>query len=229
MSPNPERTMSDPDARRIEGGRGIVDVEFERSDDVFAHEKRIELALERARALEEAYRTKGDLTPAERAELPRVAARLRRLFELQMGPTVADLNRNNPADDEIPTDHSLRIHLRRIRNLHIDMNKAWSTRTVRKVHMWIKEDIPNWFSVTWRSLKDNTKYLLKGAGVAALAGTGLAVGGYALTGALMSEVGWGAGALAGLRTLGQHAGATGSAIGDMFRRDQPLAPQGGVA
>ncbi len=209
--------MSNLDDRRIDGARGIWDTDFARSDDVRAHEERVEFAIKRAEALEEAYATR-ELTASEKAELPRVATRLRRLFKLQMGATIADLNKDNSADDEVTTDDKLRIHLRRIRNMHIDMNKMWGTHSIRKVSMWLKEDIPNWFGVTTRKFWDNTKFLLKTAGVVAAGSTLALAGGYA-------AAGWygGEGALAGLGTLGQHLGIAGTAVRGMFRGD-PAAP-----
>lgn len=202
-----------------------ADREFELSDEARAHFGAIRESLARADALWEIHQTR-PLTDQEKKELPLLASELQRLYRLQTGsPIIAGFNRHVAADILIQTDDQLRINLRRIRNLNIDLNKQWGTRSARKIYSWFEEDIWNWYGITKRKFVDNGKFLLKAAGmaavgtVAAAAGTaGLVAGGYALAGWAGGE-----GAMAGLGLLGQHAGIATTAIGGMFRGD-PAAP-----
>ena len=171
-----------------------------------AHQTMLKEAQERSTQLIDAHHVRG-LTPAERAELPALLSKLRQCFATQMGREISERDMQNNAYDNAPIDNLLRQRIAQIRTMNIDLNYTWKTRGVRKFWGWLWEDMPNWFKVKPAEFWDGTKHFLVGAGVAA-AGTAAAVaGGYMLAGALGGD-----GAMAGLGTLGRHAGVAWNTI-----------------
>lgn len=220
MTPEPSMDREIP--RQREPQRQPDDP-FEHGDDFVAHERLVEGTLEKANALIAAYEA-GRLTPVQRAELPRVAMRLRQMLAVQMGSTIRSLDMQDGSYDNASVDNLLRTRLRQVRNIDTNMNRMWGTRTIRKVSSWITEDLPNWFGVKWLQLKDNTKHFLKTAGIVAAGATALTVGGYAVAGLVSGEGAWG-----GMRMLGRHAQIAGSSVADLFRRNPAGAGPGPVA
>lgn len=153
-------------------------------------------------------------TPAEKKkykkELPELVGRLRQLIEaqLQKGGGIQSLDLADGSYDNVHTDHMLRRQLMALRNLNIDINTMIGTRTVRKLSGFLREDLPNWFHVTWMQVKDNLKQLAKTTALYGGAGTATALAGYATYGALALD----GGAMAGVGLLGSHLYSAGSAV-----------------
>ena len=181
---------------------------FEDSDDFEAYSRSLDSVMKRSNELLGISKER-ELTDKEKAELPRVVTRLRQLLKIQMNwnGRIAKIDMEDGSYDNATIDNKLRVQLRALRNLDIDVHRMWGTQTIRKISSAITEDIPNWFGIKWQQLKDNAKQFLKIAGVAA----GATAGAYALGGWLMGH-----GPIAGLKTLGDHVGWLASGIGGAF-------------
>lgn len=151
----------------------------------------------------------GLLTERERQSLPRRVMRLRQLLSTQLAQNgrISQTDRSDGSYDDATTDDLLRQQVDALRDMDIDHNRMWGTRTVRKIGSWLTEGVPNWFNVKTGQVWDNLKQFLKVVGVAGA----LTAGGYAAYGHLA-----GGGAMAGLGLMGEHAGRAGGAIGNGF-------------
>ena len=173
-------------------------------DDIKAHSETLEKTFKQASDIIAACHR--GFTPAEKKkfkkELPEIVGRLRQLLEaqLQKGGGIQSLDLADGSYDNVHTDHMLRKQLATLRNLNIDLNTMIGTRTVRKLTGFLREDLPNWFSVTWMQAKDNLKQLAKTGALYGGIGAVAATGGYAAYGALALP----GGALAGVGLLGSH-------------------------
>lgn len=173
-------------------------------DDIKAHSDTLEKTFEEANQIIAACHR--GFTPAEKKkfkkELPEIVGRLRQLLEaqLQKGGGIQTLDLADGSYDNVHTDHMLRKQLMTLRNLNTDLNTLIGTRTVRKLTGFLREDMPNWFTVTWRQAKDNLKQLTKAVALYGGVGTATALAGYATYGALALD----GGATAGVGLLGSH-------------------------
>lgn len=177
------------------------------ADDIAAHDKLLADMTERASKILLEVKA-GNLTPKRRSELkiemPKVADLLRQLLlsYLQKDGALRQIDLDDGSYDAHAIENRLRIQIASLRNKHISMNTLLGTRTIRKLTGFIREDIPNFFTVKWRQIKDNVKQLAKtGLLVGALATAG-AVGGYSYA------LGFGP----GMAMLGSHLGIVGNAI-----------------
>lgn len=137
-------------------------------------------------------------------ELPQIVARIRQLLEAQLeeGGSIRELDMDDGSYDNKDLDLALMRQLQTLRNLNTDLNSMIGTRMIRKLTAFISEDIPNWMTIRWRQLKDNTSHLLKTGAIVGGVGGAVALAGYSTAGALFMKGGVGA----GLETLGTHIG-----------------------
>ena len=177
----------------------------EHSEDVRAHSRLLTTTIKEADDIIAAH-ARGS-TPEMRKKwkekLPDITNRLRRLLRTQLDRKgmINKLDVGDGSYDNAGIDNALRSHITSVRNLNTNLNRLIGTRTVRKISGFITEDIPNFFTVKWRQLKDNAKQLLTAGALYGGVGGAAMIGGYTLaTGDVMS----------GAALLGKHASIVGS-------------------
>jgi len=169
---------------------------FESFDDWHSYGEELKESLRHGATMLEAA-AQGTLTDEQKEGLPILVNDLRQLLEarLQANGRIAQIDAEDGTYNNAANDNRIRILLSKLRNLDIDMRYSFVTRTSRKIVAWFSEDIPNWFTVKIREVKDSLKHVAYSVGVPiALAGAAT-VAGYAI-----ANGGFGA----GLVKMGEH-------------------------
>jgi hypothetical protein len=169
---------------------------FQSFDDWRSYGEELEESLKRGVEILDATE-KGELTDAQKEQLPILVNDLRQLLEarLEANSRIAQIDTEDGTYNNAANDNKIRILLSTLRNLDIDMRYSFLTRSSRKFVAWFSEDLPNWFTVKIREVKDSLKHVaytvavpVALAGAATIAGYSIANGGF----------------LAGMATLGSH-------------------------
>jgi hypothetical protein len=170
---------------------------FDDSNETESHMRMLDRVTGEADMLIEKGRL-GTLTARDKQRLPIVTHQLRALLETQLDPgsPIALRDAADGSYDNATTDLRISELLARTRKLDFQHNQLWGTRTIRNASAYVTEDLPNWFGVRWRQVKDVFWQFAKIAGVAGL----LTAGGYGAYGYLSGQ-GFGK----GLALFGDHA------------------------
>lgn len=198
------------------GGPGDEDTGLSAFDDIAAHSKILKETMARAKQII-TYSKRGfskEERKHMRAEIPKLVLELRQLLvaQLQKEGAIHQLDRSDDSYDNVYIDNELRKQLAALRNIHTNLNTMIGTRTVRKLTAFIVEDIPNWFTVKWRQLKDNVYQLSKTTALATGAIGATAVAGYSIANGGIGP---------GLTFLGQDLRIAGSFISDAVKMASP--------
>lgn len=173
------------------------------SDDMHKHQELLGRTMSRANDILARYNQGGEERAKLVAELKAndglsdVLQTLRQLrsAELEKNGLLRTLDEADGSYDRRNSHRALNKLIGKIRDLDLSMNRWFSG--IRKIKAWFGEDLPNWWTVEWRSFRDNAKHFLLTAGVVGAAGAGLTVGGYALAHGGLTP---------GLQAMGRHIG-----------------------
>ncbi len=205
-------------------GTNDADLGLSAFDDISAHTRVLKETMDSAHEVIAKCRQRG-LSKKELLKnkklLPELKGKLKQLLisHLEKMGSIRQLDLEDGSYDNVFIDDELRKLLAEVRNLNTDFNSLIGTRTIRKLTGFIVEDIPYWFTVKWRQLKDNMKQLFKAGALYGSLGSLAAIGGYSIaTGDVYSGT-----ALLGkhLGIVGSHIAITGDKIGTLFSTYAP--------
>ena len=176
-------------------------------DDLGKHREMLDKAIKQADGIISRYE-QGAVTDKDKQELPILLSNLEFLLnaELDHLGAIYKVDMDDGSYDNAGIDEKLRVLIRYVRNLNIELNGWYGTKTAKKILGWV-HDVPKWFTIRWRQVKDYAKHVLFWAG---LAGLGVAAG--------YGFYGWytGKGVMGGLSLMWDHLWGAGKKVWNFF-------------